>query len=124
MAVDPAPEDPADRGIDMPRIATTAIPIEIVRRASKPMLDELEALLDIPRAYFSIEVRQNPFVMDGEIVPGHPFVEVSLFDRGPEAEDRIARVITHHLQAAGCPNLDLYLIHLERCRYYEDGEPF
>ncbi len=108
----------------MPRITTSAIPIEVVRRASKPLVDELVALLNIPREHFAIEARQDASVRDGEVVPGDPFVEVSLFEREPGIEDRIARIVTRHLQAAGCPHLDLYLTRLERHRYYEDGEPF
>lgn len=108
----------------MPRITTHAIPLEVVRKAGGPMTEELAALLGVPREHFAIEVRNDPFVQDGALVPGDPFVEVALFDRGAEAEDRVARIITRHLQAAGCPHLDLYLRRLERPRYYEDGEPF
>lgn len=108
----------------MPRITTHAIPLEVVRKASRGLVDELEALLKIPREHFAIQVREDPHIQDGEVVSGLPFVEVALFDRGPETEDRIARLVTRHLQEAGCPHLDLYLVRLERPRYYEDGEPF
>jgi hypothetical protein len=108
----------------MPRITTHAIPLEIVRRASEPMGQELAGLLGIPGEYISLEVRNDPFLREGALVPGDPFVEVALFDRGPALEDQVARLITRHLQAAGCPHLDLYLRRLERPRYYEDGEPF
>jgi hypothetical protein len=108
----------------MPRITTHAIPLEIATRASGPLIEELSAFLDIPREHFALEVRNDPFVRDGDLVTGDPFVEVALFDRGAEAEDRVARAITRHLQNAGCPHLDLYLQRLERHRYYEDGEPF
>jgi len=108
----------------MPRITTHAIPLEIAMRASKPMTEELAALLGVPREHFTLEVRQDPFVFDGAIVEGDPFVEVALFDRGEEAENRAARLITRHFQEAGCPHLDVYLARLERHRYFEDGEPF
>jgi hypothetical protein len=108
----------------MPRLTTHAIPLEVVRRASAALIDDLETLLRIPREHFAIEVREDPSVAEGRVIPGHPFVEVQLFDRGPEVEDAVARTITRHLQGAGCPNLDLYLARLERPRYYEDGEPF
>lgn len=108
----------------MPRITTHAIPLEIVQKASRVLTDELVALLGIPREHFSFEVRGDPFVQDGAVVPGDPFVEVALFDRGSEAEDLVARLITRHLQQAGCPHVDVYLVRLERPRYYENGEPF
>lgn len=108
----------------MPRLTTHAIPLEVVQRASGPMTDELVALLGIPREHFALEVRNDIFVQDGALVAGDPFVEVALFDRGPEAEDQTARLITRHLQEAGCPHVDVYLVRLERHRYYEDGEQF
>lgn len=108
----------------MPRITTHAIPLDVVQRASGPIADDLAGLLGIPRHYISLQVRSDTFVRAGDPVPGDPFVEVALFDRGPEVEDQVARRISRHLQAAGCPHLDLYLLRLERNRYYEDGEPF
>ncbi len=108
----------------MPRITTHAIPLETVMKASGPLVDELVGLFGVPREHFALQVRNDPHVRDGALTPGDPFVEVALFDRGPELEDRAARAITRHLQAAGCPHLDLYLWHLERHRYYEDGAPF
>lgn len=108
----------------MPRITTHAIPLESVRLASTSMVEELATLFGVPREYFAIEVCANPFVSDGEVIDSHPFVELALFDRGSEVEDRAAKIITRHLRDAGCTSLDLYLIHLERRRYFEDGEPF
>lgn len=108
----------------MPRITTHAIALETVKKASGPMTEELAALLGVPREHFAIEVRTDPFVREGAVVPGDPFVEVALFDRGAEVEAQAARLITRHFQAAGCPHLDVYLQRLERHRYYEDGVPF
>lgn len=108
----------------MPRITTHAIPLALVQAASTGLIDELAALLDIPREHFALEVRADPFVLDGALVPGDPFIEVALFARGVGLETQTARIITRHFQAAGCPHLDVYLRHLERPRYFEDGEPF
>lgn len=108
----------------MPRITTHALPLPLVQAVSRALTDELVALTGVPREHFTLEVRQDPFVADGEPVPGDPFVEVSMFDRGPEVEAAVARAITRNFQACGCPHLDVYLHRLERQRYYEDGEPF
>jgi len=108
----------------MPRISTHAIPLEVVLKASGPLVEELAGFLGIPREHFSLEVRNDPSVRDGALVAGDPFVEVALFDRGAQVEDQVARAITRHLQGAGCLHLDLYLRRLERPRYYEDGLPF
>lgn len=108
----------------MPRITTHALPLPLVQTVSRALTDELVALTGVPREHFTLEVRQDPFVADGELVPGDPFVEVALFDRGAEVESEIARAITRNFQAAGIAHLDVYLHRLERPRYYEDGEPF
>lgn len=108
----------------MPRITTHALPLDTVKALSRPLTEELAAMTGIPREHFTLEVRQDPFVFDGAEVSGDPFIEVAMFDRGPELEGRMARAITRHFQAAGCPHLDVCILRLERSRYYEDGEPF
>ena len=107
----------------MPRLTTHGIPLATVRRASRALVDELAALLQVPREHFTLEVSEHPFVVDGEVGATHPFVEVALFDRGRAAEDALARALTRHLREAGCAGVDVYLRHFERGRYYEDGEP-
>lgn len=108
----------------MPRLTTHAIPLETVRKASGPLAREIADLLGIPEDIVTLEVRQDPFVRGGAVVAGDPFISVALFDRGPELEDRVARAVTRHFQAAGVSHLDVCLLRLERARYYEDGEPF
>jgi hypothetical protein len=108
----------------MPRITTHAIPLEVVRSVSTALVDELTQLTSVPRAHFAIEARTDPFVFDGELVAGDPFIEVALFDRGVEAEDAIAGVVTRHFKAALGSAPDVYLVRLERRRYFEDGAHF
>lgn len=107
----------------MPRISTHAIPLATVQQASRPMIDALVALLGTAREHFSIEVQAHPFVLDGELVQGRPFVELALFDRGAEAERKAVELITAHLQAAGVAEVDVYLRRLERCCYFANGRP-
>lgn len=108
----------------MPRITTHAIPLDVVRRVSASLVDELVALTGVPRAHFAIQVRADPFVVDGAIVAGDPFVEIALFDRGQAAEDAIAAAVTRHLAEALGAAPDVYLVRLERRRYFEDGKHF
>jgi hypothetical protein len=108
----------------MPRITTYAIPLQTVQRASRALVDELVALTSSAREHFVLRVNQDPFVRDGEVVTGDPFVEVALFARDAEVEDAVARAVTKHLKDAGSPAPDVYLVHLERRRYFEDGAHF
>ncbi len=108
----------------MPRITTHAIPLDAVRRASAALVDELVTLTSVPRAHFTIEVRADPFVLDGAVVAGEPFVEIAMFDRGEAVEDAVAAAVTRHLAAALGVAPDVYLVRLERRRYFEDGKHF
>ncbi len=108
----------------MPRIITHAIPLDVVRTVSGPLVDELAALLNISRDHLVLEVRNDPFVQDGAVVSSHPFVEVWLFPRGRDQETTLARALTRHLKAAGCPAPDVAISYFQRERYFEDGEPF
>lgn len=108
----------------MPRIRTHAIPLEIVKAASGPMLDDLAELLGIPGEYLTLQACGDVYIQDGQVAQGDPFVEVFLFERSPEMEKKLAERITTHLQAAGCAHLDVAILHFERSRYFEDGVPF
>ena len=108
----------------MPRITTHAIPLEVVRAVSTALVDDLVKLTNVPRAHFTLEVRADPFVLDGAVVAGEPFIELALFDRGQEMEDALAALLTRHFKAALGAAPDVYLQRLERRRYYEDGAHF
>ncbi len=108
----------------MPRITTHALDLETVKRASLSISADIARLLEIPPEYVTIQVSSDPFIRGGQVVPGDPFVEIALFDRGSEKEDEVARIVTRRLQEAGCPALDVYLAPLEKRRYFENGEHF
>jgi len=108
----------------MPRITTYAIDIEVVKKASSPIADEIAALISIPREYVIFQVNQDSFIKDGKVATADPFIEVCLFDRGLDKEDLIAQIITREFKSAGCPAPDVYLTRLERRRYFENGEHF
>lgn len=91
---------------------------------SKALIDELQELLQCPREYFSIELIRSGFVAEGELVDGPPMVEVSWFDRGQEVQDTAAKIITRYINSVGYKNVDVIFHHLNKSRYYENGEHF
>jgi len=91
---------------------------------SKALIDELQQLLQCPRDYFSIELAQSKFISDGEFVDGHPTVEISWFDRGQKVQDTAAKIITKYINSAGYISVDVIFHHLDKNRYYENGEHF
>lgn len=108
----------------MPRIKVKGIKVEDVCKVSKKLIDELEALLECPRDYFSLEHINGTFIKDGEIVEGYPFIEVAWFDRGQEIQDKVAKTITKFFNSVGYDNLDIIFIMLKKESYYENGEHF
>jgi hypothetical protein len=108
----------------MPQISMRGIETEKVKSISKEMVDALEALLECPRDYFSIECVNTTFIKDGSITVGYPFIEIAWFDRGQELQDRVAEVITKYVQSTGYENVDVVFRVLEKNKYYENGKHF
>lgn len=106
----------------MPQIKIRGIETEIIRRQSKQLIDELALLTQSPRDYFTLEVIHSTFVLDGDVVPGYPFVEIAWFDRGQDIQDQVAQAIGRLLNEGGCPSVDIMFTILEKSSYYEIGE--
>lgn len=106
----------------MPHIIIKGMNIEDVKKVSKQMIDELEMIVDCPREYFTLEVVESHFIIDGDLVKKDPFIQVNWFDRGQEVQDRTAASITKHLKNAGYQGVEMFFTILERKNYYENGE--
>jgi len=103
----------------LPQIKIRGIDSEIIRKLSKQLINELAVLTKSPRDYFTLEVIHSTFVMDGDIVPGYPFVEIAWFDRGQETQDQAAAVISRLFLEGGCSSVDIMFTILEKTLYYE-----
>ena len=108
----------------MPALILKAINENKVLTISKELIDELQELIQCPRDYFSIEVTQSKFVMDGKFVEGPPMVDVLWFDRGQEIQDSAAEIITKYINSIGYKNVDVIFHVLNGKNYYENGEHF
>ena len=106
----------------MPHIMIKGMSIAHVQKISKQMLDELEILIDCPREYFTLEVIESTFIIDGEKAHKDPFVQINWFDRGPEVQDKTAVAITQHICKVGYSNVEMFFVVLDRNRYYENGK--
>lgn len=107
----------------MPMIKIKGIPQEEVIKESKELIDSLVEIIKCPRDYFTIELINNTFIMDGEVVEPPTIVEVAWFDRGQEVQDKVAKAIKSHLKKDR-PCLDVIFQGLENRCYYENGEHF
>ncbi|MHB8075358.1 DUF1904 domain-containing protein [Desulfosporosinus fructosivorans] len=106
----------------MPQIKMRGIEIEIIRKLSKQLIDELAVLTQSPRDYFTLEVIHSTFIMDGDVASGYPFVEIAWFDRGQDIQDQVAHTISRLLNEGGCSSVDIMFTILEKPRYYEFGD--
>lgn len=108
----------------MPALKLKAIDAQKVLTISKELIDELQEIIQCPRDYFSIEVVQSTFIMDGAFVLGPASVDVLWFDRGQDIQNKTAKAITKYIQAIGYENIDVVFYPLEERKYYENGEHF
>lgn len=107
----------------MPHVIIKGMSIADVQKISKEMMDELEIIIGCPREYFTLEVAESTFIVDGETISKDPFVQINWFDRGQEVQDKTAAAITEHICNAGYRNVEMFFIVLERNKYYENGKP-
>lgn len=108
----------------MPHLTFTGVHKEIVISISTELVDRLEALLECPRDYFTIELLETPYIADGKVVSPPCKVGVEWFDRGQDIQDKAAEIITSTLSYAGYKTCDIYFTCLEKNQYYENGQHF
>lgn len=108
----------------MPQLTFKGIKRQIVINISKALVDELQTIINVPREHFALDHVDSMYIMDGKEADEYPLVYVNMFDRGKEAEGKVAKAITRHVHNAGYKNVDVIFTILERSRYYENGEHF
>jgi len=107
----------------MPMLKFKGIPQEEVIKESTNLIDALVEIIKCPKDYFSIELINNTFIMDGKLTNPPSMVEVAWFDRGQEIQDKVATVITKYFKKDR-PCLDVVFYALENEKYYENGTHF
>lgn len=108
----------------MPQLTFKGISKLAVLNMSEALVDELVAIINAPREYFTLEHVDSFFIKDGQKAPDYPLVFVAWFDRGQDIRDRAAKSITKHVHNAGYKNVDVIFTDLEKSKYYENGEHF
>lgn len=107
-----------EKGRAVPKFNFKAVEVEDVRAISAGLLDEIEQLLQVPRANLFIEVTQSVFVRDGEVERGIPVVEVEWLPRNKDLQDKAADIIAKHLGATGYDQADVIFTLLDQERFY------
>ncbi|MBC2722890.1 MAG: DUF1904 family protein, partial [Desulfosporosinus sp.] len=91
----------------MPQIKIRGVETDTIRKLSNQLIDELAQLTLSPKDDFTLEVMNSTYILNGEVVPGYPFIEVAWFDRGQELQDLAAQIITRLINEAGYPSVDI-----------------
>lgn len=104
----------------MPQIIIKGMEIDKVKAISKPLVDELQAIIGCPRDYFTIEAVSSAFIMDGNQIEISPLVQVNWFDRGQEVQDKAAAAICRQIISSGYSHVETFFTVLEKSRYYEN----
>ncbi|WP_010293253.1 DUF1904 family protein [Clostridium senegalense] len=108
----------------MPMLKIRGIDESKILEVSTELIDELEKIIGCPRDYFSMELINSTYIMDGKKVQAPSIIEVSWFDRGQDIQDKVAKAITKYFKTEAMPCLDIIFHNLEEKRYYENGEHF
>lgn len=102
----------------MPKFNFKAVPLDAVRNLSTGFLDDMEALLQVPRENLSIEVTHSTYVRDGAVDVAVPVVEVEWLMRPKELQDAAVDIIARHLKTVGHDRVDVVFTILDTERFY------
>jgi len=108
----------------MPQLIFRGVEIEDIKKISTKLVDDLEAIIECPRDYFTLEYIESLNIFDEREVPSYPFIEVKWFDRGQEVKDKVAKSIDDALKSEGYDNTDIFFTNLNENDYYENGKHF
>lgn len=106
----------------MPFLRFHAVDKQQLALVSQNMVDRLEEAIKCPREHIVLEVLSTDFVVDGKIVEGYPYVEISYFERPLEIQDQVAEIIYSCLKEAGYTDTDVHFTYLIARNYYENGK--
>ncbi|QXO17943.1 MULTISPECIES: DUF1904 domain-containing protein [Vibrio] len=110
----------------MPHFRFRAVEPQTVQVLSKSLIDELESIMQSPRADFTFEYIYTTFFFEEEVSPAYPFVEVLWFDRGQEKQDKVAEIITRQVRDVIGEELNVAVIFtaLKPEQYYDNGQHY
>ncbi|MGL6174706.1 MAG: DUF1904 family protein [Cellulosilyticaceae bacterium] len=107
----------------MPMLRIKGFSPDKVSSVSTLLVEELHQIIGCPKDYFTLEVIQNSFIYNGNLVTPPTIIEVAWFDRGQVIQDAAAKCITKYF-GIDVECLEVYFVKLNECDYYENGEHF
>lgn len=89
---------------------------------SAQITDRIHLAVGCPREHIVLEVIHSDYIVNDEIRPGWPFVEVAWFDRPQEVQAEVARIVYECLKEVGYDDSDVHFESLRPENYYENGK--
>lgn len=103
----------------MPQLIFKGTKRQDVLELSKVLPKMLSEVSATPIDYFTIEFSNNEFFSDGKVFDMYPLIEVILFDRGRQVEEKMAKIIKEQVMLRNYKECEVYMTHIEKENYYE-----
>lgn len=109
----------------MPHLRFRALENTYVAELSTVLPIKLAVAMGTTEDNFTFEADTSTYYAQGVVTTSYPFIEVLWFDRGQEAQDQSALIITDSIKKLG-DFVDVIVVFrgLEKSVYYENGEHF
>ncbi len=117
----------------MPHIRINGLDIPKVKQLSKDLSENLAEVVECPIDWISFSVGaagEGSVFCNGELAKDTVFAYVEWFDRGLDAKNAVAKIITDSILGSGkaefseVETVDVIFIDLDKSNYYENGEHF
>lgn len=108
----------------MPQIIGKGISRDRFKELSRITAPKLAIIADSPVEYFTYELVESEFFINGEEFFMYPLIEIKLFDRGDEVNGAIAKLLTEELNNLGYTQMEIFFTKIEYKDYYENGEHY
>lgn len=107
----------------MPHFRFRAVEPSVVQTLSKTLIDDLDSIMQSPRADFTFESVHTTFFHEGCASDAYPLVELLWFDRGQEIQDKVAMIVTNRLKELVGASINVAVIFtaLKPSQYYDNA---
>ncbi len=108
----------------MPQITVRGIDEAQAAQISKSLIPAMAQYLAIDTDEFTFDLLSVQSFFMGEAVQTFPFVSIGWFDRGQDAKDRVAAMVTDCFNGAGIDQLEIHFNTFKRADYYANAEHY
>lgn len=102
----------------MPHLIFSGVKKDDVKKLSIETLDNMANICDTTTDNFIYEFTDNPYFSNGKEMEKYPLIEVKMFYRGDEVEEKIFSLIKEELEKMEYNDIEVYFIHLKEESYY------